>query len=119
MLFSLLQVINKILDNCVVEMNGMVFGEDGYLYYVVSEDDFTRRLGCRMYLMRLNPETGEKEEIGALDDGQWATFILPIPTTARPDSTSIGRKPVNANGSTTFQKSETGGNSPWQSIKNF
>ena len=49
----------------------MVFGEDGYLYYVVSEDDFTRRLGCRMYLMRLNPETGEKEEIGALDDGQW------------------------------------------------
>lgn len=49
----------------------MVFGEDGKLYYTVSEEDLHRRLGCRMYLMRMDVQTGEKEEIGALDDGAW------------------------------------------------
>ncbi len=52
-------------------LSALVFGEDGLLYYVVSQEDLHRRLGCRMYLMRLHPDTGEKEEIGALDDGQW------------------------------------------------
>ena len=52
-------------------LSSLVFGEDGFLYYVVSEEDMHRRLGCRMYLMRMNTENGEKEEIGALDDGQW------------------------------------------------
>lgn len=52
-------------------LTSLIFGEDGFLYYAVSEEDTRRRLGSRMYLMRMNTESGEKEEIGAIDDGQW------------------------------------------------
>ena len=48
---------------------GMVFGDDGYLYYSCSRREPDRRLAFRMYLFRMDPETGQKEEIGPVDDG--------------------------------------------------
>jgi hypothetical protein len=50
---------------------GLVFGEDGYLYYAASRKDENRRLAFRMYLFRMNPETLEREEIGPICDGDY------------------------------------------------
>ncbi|MDD5698939.1 MAG: hypothetical protein PHH77_10025 [Victivallaceae bacterium] len=52
-------------------IGGLVFGDDGYLYYTVSRPDENRRIPFRMYLFRMHPDTLEKEEICAVDDGQW------------------------------------------------
>lgn len=52
-------------------IGGLVFGDDGYLYYTGSRKDENRRIPFRMYLFRMHPETLEKEEIGAVDDGEW------------------------------------------------
>ncbi|MFA7373225.1 MAG: hypothetical protein WC074_06685 [bacterium] len=50
---------------------GLIFGDDGYLYYAASRKDDSRRIPYRMYLFRMNPETLEQEEISAFDDGDY------------------------------------------------
>ncbi|MFA5645767.1 MAG: hypothetical protein WDA18_05370 [Candidatus Ratteibacteria bacterium] len=50
---------------------GLVFGDDGYLYYAISKKDKNRRLFYRMYLFRMDINNLKKEEICAFDDGDW------------------------------------------------
>jgi hypothetical protein len=57
-------------------LGGFVFGDDGYLYYTASRKDVNRRIPYRMYLFRLNTQTFEKEEICAVDDGQWQSEYI-------------------------------------------
>ena len=52
-------------------IGGLVFGDDGYLYYAASRFDENRRIPFRMYLLRLDVKTGKREEIGPFDDGEW------------------------------------------------
>ncbi|MDD2709288.1 MAG: hypothetical protein PHV34_14975 [Verrucomicrobiae bacterium] len=52
-------------------LGGLVFGDDGYLYYAASRKDSKRRIGYRMYLFRMDPKTGKKEEIEPFDDGEY------------------------------------------------
>ena len=48
-------------------IGGMVFGEDGMLYYAcsVAEQD-----GPRLHLIKMHPETGERQDIGLITDGE-------------------------------------------------
>ncbi len=55
---------------------GLVFGDDGFLYYTVSRPEPNRRIPYRMYLFRLNPQTLEKEEICPIDDGEWQSEYI-------------------------------------------
>jgi len=57
-------------------IGGLVFGDDGYLYYTVSRKDENRRIPYRMYLFRMNPATFEKEEICPVDDGEWQSEYI-------------------------------------------
>ncbi|MDD5680195.1 MAG: hypothetical protein PHI59_03020 [Candidatus Omnitrophica bacterium] len=52
-------------------VGGLIFGDDGYLYYAVSKKDKKRRLSYRMYLYRMDVDTLKKEEICPFDDGAW------------------------------------------------
>ena len=52
-------------------IGGLVFGDDGFLYYAASEKDPNRRVPYRFYLFRMNPETLEKEKVCPFDDGDW------------------------------------------------
>jgi len=52
-------------------IGGLIFGEDGYLYYAASRKDSNRRIPYRMYLFRMNVHTLEKEEIAPFDDGEY------------------------------------------------
>ena len=52
-------------------LGGLVFGDDGYLYYAVSKRDRNRRIPYRMYLFRMNIKTLKKEEIAPFNDGEY------------------------------------------------
>lgn len=50
---------------------GLIFGDDGYLYYAASKEDKNRRIPYRMYLFRMDVNTLKKEEICPFDDGEY------------------------------------------------
>ncbi len=55
---------------------GLVFGDDGYLYYAASKEDTNRRNPFRMYLFRMDTGSLEKEEIGPFDDGEYHSAYI-------------------------------------------
>ncbi|NIA08081.1 MAG: hypothetical protein GWP14_10700 [Actinobacteria bacterium] len=52
-------------------LGGLVFADDGYLYYAASKKCLNRRLPYKMHLFRMDTETLAKEEICPIDDGDW------------------------------------------------
>jgi hypothetical protein len=57
-------------------VGGLIFGDDGYLYYAASRKDAQRRIPYRMYLFRMDTKTLKKEEICPFDDGEWHSEFI-------------------------------------------
>ena len=64
------------MEHTLNHIGGLVFGNDDYLYYTASRPDRNRRIPFRMYLFRMHPDTLEKEEICAVDDGEWQSEYI-------------------------------------------
>ena len=70
-------------------IGGLVFGDDGYLYYCASDmvrEAFEVVSGRKCHLMRMDPRTGEKEKLGLLAFGDFKAAYV-----ARGDRTRSGR----------------------------